>query len=330
MNKNDVTVRLGFVLLPQFTLAAFAVFVDLLGVLEADSEASGHCAWEVVADTLIPVRSASGVQVVPTDLLGDPLRFNEVIVVGGPLAPPEAYPHELSVWLRQAARGGRYLAGLWNGVFALAAAGVLAGHRVCVTSTHYWHFTRRFPSFAPEQIVVDRQSISDRRCMTCAGGGAVNDMAVRILSRHLPEADVRHALRQLQMETAESSQQIQPPPADLPPGCPPAVQRAALLIEQYAGHALSLPALADRVGMSPRQLQRLFGQHLRMTPQAYARRVRLRLAEWMLAHTDKSIAMVASDCGFSDAAHMGRTFRAAFGVAPGLWRRRAARAKNTV
>lgn len=330
MNKNDITVRLGFVLLPQFTMAAFAAFADLLGILGADAETSGHCAWEVVADTLIPVRSASGIQIVPTDLLGDPLRFDEVILVGGPLASPDAYPRELSNWLRQAARGGCYLAGLCNGVFALAAAGVLAGHRVCVASTHYRDFTQRFPSFAPEQIVVDRQLVSDRRRMTCAGGAAVNEMAVRMLCRHLPEAGVQSALRRLQLETTESSQQIQPPPADLPPGCPPAVQRAALMIEQYAGHALSLPALADRVGMSPRQLQRLFGQHLRMTPQAYARGVRLRLAEWALVHTDKSIATIASDCGFADAAHMGRTFRAAFGVAPGLWRRRAVGAKNTV
>lgn len=330
MNKSDITVQLGFVLLPQFTMAAFATFMDLLGVLGADAETSGHCAWEVVADTLIPVRSASGIQVVPTDLLGDPLRFDELIVVGGPLSPPDAYSRELSAWLGQAARGGRYLAGLCNGVFALAAAGVLVGHRVCVASTHYRDFTQRFPSFAPEQVVVDRQSVSDRRRMTCAGGGAVTEMAVRILCRHLPEADVQRALRRLQIETTESSRQIQPPPADLPPGCPPTVQRATLLIEQYAGHALSLPTLADRVGMSPRQLQRLFGRYLQMTPQAYARRVRLRLAEWMLAHTDKSIAMIASDCGFADAAHMSRTFRAAFGVAPGLWRRRAAGVKNTV
>ncbi|WP_291773031.1 GlxA family transcriptional regulator [Castellaniella sp.] len=317
-------------LLPQFTMAAFAAFMDLLGVLGADDETSGHCAWEVVADTLIPVRSASGIQVVPTDLLGNPLRFDELIVVGGPLAPPDAYPRELSIWLRQAARGGRYLAGLCNGVFALATAGVLAGHRVCVASAHYRDFAQRFPSFSPEQVVVDRQSVSDRRCMTCVGGGAVTEIAVRILCRHLPEADVQRALRRLQLEPAESSQQSQPPPADLPPGCPAAVQRAALLIEQYAGHALTLPALADRVGMSPRQLQRLFGRHLQMTPQAYARRVRLRLAEWMLAHTGKSIAMIASDCGFADAAHMGRTFRTAFGVAPGLWRRRSVGVKNTV
>lgn len=330
MNKNDTDMRIGFILLPQFAMGAFAAFADLLGVLAAEDRSPARCAWEVVADTLIPVRSAGGIQVVPTDLLGDPLRFDEVVVVGGPLAPPDGYSRELLIWLRQAAQAGRYLAGLCNGVYALAEAGVLAGHRVCVAGAQYREFVQRFPSFAPEQIVVDRQSVFDRRCVTCAGGLAVMDVAVRIADRHLPSAEVRRALRRLQLETVESSRQIQPPPTDLPPGCPPALQRAALLIEQYAGHALSLPVLADRVGMSPRQLQRLFNQHLQMTPQAYARRIRLRQAEWMLAHTDKSIAMIASDCGFADAAHMGRTFRSAHDAAPGRWRRRAAAAKNTV
>ena len=79
--------------------------------------------------------------------------------------------------------------------------------------------------------------------------------------------------------------------------------------------------LADRLGLSPRQLQRLFRQHLDTTPQAYARVVRLRQAAWMLRHTDKAIAAIASDCGFADAAHMGRAFRAAHGMAPGAWRR---------
>lgn len=290
----------------------------------------GSCAWEIVADTLIPVRSASGVQVVPTDLLGDPQRFDLIVVVGGPLPAPEHYPRELLAWLHRSADGDRSLVALCNGVFALAQAGVLAGHRLCVATDHYRDFTRRFPAISPEHLVVDRPAVFDRRRVTCAGGAAVTDVAVRLLCRSLPQPDVQRALRRLQVDPSGPDHQLQPPPAGLPPDSPPAVQRAVALIEQYAGHALSLPQLAERVGLSPRQLQRLFARHLQLTPQAYARQVRLESAAWMLSHTRKSIATIASDCGFSDAAHMGRLFQAAHGMPPGRWRRQAGSAENTV
>ncbi|WP_323029528.1 GlxA family transcriptional regulator [Castellaniella defragrans] len=322
MNKNDIRLRIGFVLLPQFAMGAFAAFADLLGLLDAQTGTAGPCAWEVVAGTLIPVRSASGIQVVPTDLLGDPLRFDYVVVVGGPLPPAAEAGPALLAWLRQAARGGRHLVGLGNGVHVLARAGVLAGHRLCVGGDQYRDFADRFPAIPPERIVTDRPAVFDRRRITCAGGTAVTDVAVRILRRHLPQADIRRALRGLQID-AEGGRggQIQPPPPGVPADSPPALRRAALVIEQYAGQIPSLGELADRLGLSPRQLQRLFRQHLDTTPQAYARGVRLRQAAWMLRHTGKSIAAIASDCGFSDAAHMGRVFRAEHGMAPGAWRR---------
>ena len=329
MNENDISVRIGFVLLPQFAMGAFAAFADLLGLLDAQTDTAGPCAWEVVADTLIPVRSASGIQVVPTDLLGDPLRFDYVVLVGGPLAPAVEAGPVLAAWLRQAAGGGRHLVGLGNAVYLLARTGLLTGHRLCVGGGQYRDFVDRFPTVAPERIVTDRPAVFDRHRITCAGGAAVIDVAARILRRHLPEADIRRALRCLQFDVdGAQGGQIQPPPSGVPADSPPALRRATLVIEQYAGQIPGLDGLADRLGLSLRQLQRLFREHLGTTPQAYARGVRLRQAAWLLRHTDKAIAAIASDCGFADAAHMGRAFRAGYGMAPGAWRR--THAENTV
>jgi len=328
--QANISVRLGFVLMPQFAMGAFAAFTDLLGLLDSQTDTPGPCSWEVVADTLIPVRSASGVQVVPTDLLGDPLRFDYIVVVGGLQAPADPARPGLLAWLRQAARGGRHLAALCNGVFALAQAGVASGYRLCIGGHLYRDFIERHPAWPPDRLVTDRPAVFDRRRISCAGGPAVTDVAVRILARHLPRADIQRALRLLQIEAGEPHSQVQPPPPGVPADSPPALRRAVLLIQQYAGQGLSLAELSSRLGLSPRQLQRLFRQHLGTTPQAHARTVRLRLVAWMLRQTDKSIAAVASDCGFADAAHMGRAFRAEYGSSPGAWRRQADPQENTV
>src|SRR5690606_17275722 len=86
---------------------------------------------------------------------------------------------------------------------------------------------------------------------------------------------------------------------------------------------LTLGALAARLNISVRQLERLFKESTGQSPQAYARGVRLRMAAWMLSHSRKSVAAIAVSCGFADASHFGREFRAAFGMPPGTWRVRA-------
>lgn len=318
-------VRFGFILLPQFTMTAFSGLLDVLRLSadEGDLSRPLRCTWEVIAQTLIPVRSSSGIQIVPTDLLGDPTRFDYIVVVGGQWRGRQSTSPEIIDYLRQAARAERHIVGLCTGVFALAQAGVLAGHRACVSWFHYWDFIHQFPSFNSEAIVADRLYVFDRRRITCSGGPASIDVAARILKRHLDPADVGKALRILQVDDADRNQPIQPLPPDVPVDLPTPVRRAVLLMQQHAGQALELSDLADRLGLSPRQLQRLFKASMGISPQAYARDLRLRLAAWMLDHTAKSIAAIASDCGFADAAHMGRAFRQGHGMSPGAWRSRA-------
>jgi len=55
-------------------------------------------------------------------------------------------------------------------------------------------------------------------------------------------------------------------------------------------------------------------------PQAYARQIRLRTAAWLLTSSDKTVADIASSCGFSDASHLGREFRKQFGLPPMMYR----------
>jgi transcriptional regulator GlxA family with amidase domain len=91
-------------------------------------------------------------------------------------------------------------------------------------------------------------------------------------------------------------------------------------MEQHVGRALPLEALACKLDLSPRQLERLFKAETGKSPQAFAKHVRLRTAAWLLTSSDRTVVDIALSCGFADASHLGREFRKQFGVPPATYR----------
>ncbi|HWT38263.1 MAG TPA: GlxA family transcriptional regulator [Paraburkholderia sp.] len=314
--------KFGIVLLPNFTLTAFSGFVDLLRLAsdEGDFSKPVRCAWTVVGETLTPVRASCGIQIQPWQTFDDAGAFDYVVVIGGLLHSGPGASDATLQFVRRAAETSTTLVGICTGVFALSRAGVMDGHRVCVSWFHYWDYIARFPGADETLLVADRLFVIDRRRISCSGGRASIDVAAAILQRHLDAATVQKALRILLVEDAQRASTPQPHPPGTKPVTHPRVKRVVHLMEQHIGQPLSLEQLAARVDMSVRQLQRLFKTQTGESPLAYARRMRLRTAAWLLTDTDRTVAEIAAICGFADASHMGREFRKEFGVAPNAYR----------
>lgn len=117
--------------------------------------------------------------------------------------------------------------------------------------------------------------------------------------------------------------------------------RAGELIEEHAacaadvgealagiesGAAAGPQAVAVRLGVSLRSLQRLFRDNRLPAPGFWLQLARARRAAAMLGREpDASLADVAAVAGYADQAHMTRAFRRFFGAAPARLRRDAAR-----
>ncbi|TAM88784.1 MAG: GlxA family transcriptional regulator [Candidimonas sp.] len=321
---NEKPVRFGFLLLPHFTLTAFSGMLDVLRLAsdEGDRSRPIRCDWQIIGESIAPIRSSSGIQVTPSACLGDPTRFDYLVVVGGLLQRPPTSQATLD-FIRAAAVAGVTLVGLCTGAFTLMQAGVLDGYRICIHWFHYWDFLERFPTADPAKIVADRLYVFDRRRITCSGGRATIDLAAEILNHHISPCIVQKAVRILQVDDIQRRNAAQSLPPGIQPAAHPVVRRAVLLMEQHISRGLSLDELTDKLGVSGRQLERLFKETVGQSPQGYARGVRLRLAAWMLTNTNKTISAIAMDCGFSGASHFGRVFRSAFHVPPSAWRDRA-------
>ncbi|MGI4857151.1 MAG: GlxA family transcriptional regulator [Janthinobacterium lividum] len=315
-------IRFGIVLLPNFTLTAFSGFVDLLRLSadEGDFSKPVRCSWSVIGETQAPVRASCGIQIAPWETFDTAEPFDYVVIVGGLLHTGPASSEATLRFIRRAAEAHVTLVGLCTGVFSLMRAGVLDGHRICVSWFHYWDFVERFPSIDETLLVADRLFVIDHRRITCSGGRASIDVAAAILLRHFDTSTVQKALRILLVDDMQKGNAPQPHPPGLAPATHPKVRRAILLMEQHVGRSLTLDELAHRLDLSTRQLERLFKTETGKAPQAYAKQVRLRTAAWLLTSSDKSVADIASSCGFSDASHLGREFRKQFGMPPMMYR----------
>jgi len=106
-----------------------------------------------------------------------------------------------------------------------------------------------------------------------------------------------------------------------PGGAPPWLRRVRdrLAVPEEAPPALR--ALAREEGVHPAHLARAFREHFGLTAGEWSRRARLDRARHLVTATDRPLAAIAAELGFSDQAHLTRRFRARYGVPPGRARR---------
>jgi len=98
---------------------------------------------------------------------------------------------------------------------------------------------------------------------------------------------------------------------------PRPVQRAVeFMTLHYQDPDLALPAVATAARLSVDHFGRLFRQVLGHTPMQHLKDVRVRQAQYLLAHTDLLVEEVAREVGFRDPFHFSRVFRSLTGTSP--------------
>ena len=104
------------------------------------------------------------------------------------------------------------------------------------------------------------------------------------------------------------------------------LSRAIEHIRGHLGRAISIQTLADKAGLSARQLHRKFIEEFRMSPQEFVLRTRIHFACELLGRGEKSIAEIAHGCGFCDQSALTRRFRKQMGITPATYRKNSQRA----
>lgn len=311
--------RVGFLLLPAFAHAGLAAAIEPLFVANWLSGATLY-RWETLSTDGAPVKASNGMRVRVDAGLTDDVRYDALIVLASFDVKRHTRDRALRAWLRRVARHGATLGAIETGAEVLAAAGLLDGHPVAI----HWDNLQGFQESHPQAEAVQQLYTIGRGRLTCAGGSAVFDMTLRWIGAKHGEALAAEIANHLLLERVRAPEAPQPVPgADTRETADPVLAHALALMEQTIEEPFSCSQIAAKVGLSLRQLQRLFAHKLSTTPARHYRLMRLSKAHALLQQTDLGVTEIAMSAGFGSLEHFSRVYRARFGVAPSRDRRQS-------
>ncbi|MFG1921789.1 GlxA family transcriptional regulator [Cryptosporangium sp. NPDC048952] len=263
-----------------------------------------------------PVRAAGGLRLMPDVALLDAEIPDIVLVPGGPgAADPDP---RILAWLHDRAPRAERVVSVCTGAFLLAGAGLLEGRR----ATTHWdscdELARRFPS-----VEVDPRPIfvRDGKISTSAGVSAGIDLAIALVDEDYGRAVANQIARLLVVylrrpgSQAQVSVQLETQVARSNP-----LREIQYWIADNLEADLSVPTLADRVGLSTRQFARAFADQVGVTPGRYVDLIRLEAAQRMLTDTTDGVTRIAHRCGYGSAEVMRRAFLRDLDVSPTQYR----------
>lgn len=308
---GDRPERYVFLLLENFTLIAFAGAIEPLRLANRMAERRLY-EWEVVSGSGGPVAASNGVVVEVDGGLGEVGREATILVVGG-LNVKAATTRPVLTWLRREARKGLALGALCTGAQALAEAGLLDGRRCTI----HWENRDSFEEDFPEVALTQNIFVIDRDRYTAAGGAASTDLMLKLIARR-HGAELANLVADQMIHTAirsdKDAQRL-----SIPTRIGVRHPKLATVIHRMEEHIedpVSPVTLAADVGLSTRQLERLFRRYLDRSPKRYYMELRLAKARNLLLQTDMSVINVALACGFTSPSHFSKCYRLLYQTTP--------------
>ncbi len=311
--------RFVFALLKNFTLLSFASAVECLRIANRMTSSTAY-SWHIVGEGGGMMASSAGADFKLDDDLIELARDDTVMICGG-IDVQAATTKKLLGWLRREARKGVMVGGLCTAAFTLAKAGLLDGKK----ATIHWENQDSFSEEFPEVSLTKSVFVVDGNRLTTAGGTSSIDLMLKIIADDLGEELANAVADQLIYSSIRTDQDTQRLSVPTRIGVRhPKLSQVIQMMESNIEDPISPSVLAREVGMSTRQLERLFRRYLNRSPKRYYMELRLQKARNLLMQTDMSVINVALACGFASPSHFSKCYRAHYDTTP--YRERGAHA----
>ncbi len=311
--------RFVFVLLPEFTLLCFSAAVEALRIANRMADRKIY-EWTITGeaepsddlDAPGMISCSAGVSFRLDCPLPELLRDDTVMVCGG-INVAQGTTRRLLNWLRRESRRGIKMGGLCTAGYTLAKAGLLDGKRATIHWENHDSFAEAFDDVELTKSVF----VIDGNRMTTAGGTSSIDLMLNIIASDHGEELSNAVADQLIYSSIRTDQDTQRLSVPSRIGVRhPKLSQVIQMMENNIEEPISPATLAQNVGMSTRQLERLFRRYLNRSPKRYYMELRLQKARNLLMQTDLSVINVAMACGFASPSHFSKCYRAHYNTTP--------------
>jgi transcriptional regulator GlxA family with amidase domain len=303
--------RFVFVLLDNFSLLCFSTAVESLRIANRMAGRTLY-EWTLIGEGGETATCSAGTVFQLDNDLVDMNRDDTVLVCSG-IDVQAATTKKLLAWLRREARKGLLLGGLCTGAYSLAKAGLLDGKR----ATIHWENQDSFGEEFEDVTLTKSVFVVDNNRMTTAGGTSSIDLMLKIIAEDQSEDLANAVADQLIYSSIRTDQDTQRLSVPTRIGVRhPKLSQVIQIMEANIEDPISPSILAQDVGMSTRQLERLFRRYLNRSPKRYYMELRLQKARNLLMQTDMSVINVALACGFASPSHFSKCYRAHYNTTP--------------
>jgi transcriptional regulator GlxA family with amidase domain len=307
--------RVTFVIVPRFNMATLITMIEPLRVANyLAPEPLYH--WDILSPDSAEIPASNGLSITAQPL-DDRNRRGETVFVLASWGAEDYANRDLVAWVRRQSRDGARLCAVELGCYILARAGLLTDRQL---ATH-WSWAPGFQERYPEIPLVEQLYTLGDTVLTCAGGMAGVDLMLRLIAdRHgegmagevadqIIHQPIRPATAPQRRTLGQGTDQLSP-----------VLQQAIALIEANIAEPLPVPDIARRLGLSQRQLERLFHKGLGCSVVQFGTLVRLQHARVLLIATKLSVREIATATGFNSLSHFASAFRKCFARRPSDYR----------
>lgn len=314
-------VTVGFVLLEHFSMMAFTAAVDALVTTNLVRTAPlfehiiiGVDSRKVLSDLGIEIATNTTLEHITIEHRGN----IDILIVCGGFRCDLNENRQLTETLKAADKLGLTLGGIWNGSVAIAYAGLLDNKPCAAHPDNHAFIREEFPRVQ----LADTALVITERCVTCAGPVSALQMMLTLVEQYYGD-DTARAIREILScdQVAESGGKMKLQAGDNPTH-PENLRSLMQLMNNNIEEPLTLEELAAHVGISRRQMERLFQTHLETSPSRYYLELRITHARRLLLQTNETITNVALASGFVSTSHFSNCYKDYFGLSPSAARQK--------
>lgn len=304
--------------------------LDLVGPLEVFAMANRFCGkpayeailaspdgGELICNSGLRLSGAVALCDLPEDL--------DTILIGGGDDAGLASMRDAAVlnWLNGRASKTRRIGSVCSGAFVLAAAGMLEGRRA---TTHWEKCDEMRTTYPGVRLEPDAIFVSDPPIYTSAGVTAGIDLCLSFVEADCgPEIALAVARNLVLFMRRPGGQTQYSASLNVQAAATPRLRRLISEVSETPCGDQSVPALAERVGMSERTFSRVFARETGVTAAAFVEIARINRAKAFLETSDWPLARIGERAGFASLDALHRAFQKRCGATPGEYRERFGR-----